>query len=60
METVKTEVPCIDYLDVIRDYAVGWGQGTLCLPVGMITMARIYDHAIFVHWISLLKWGCRS
>jgi len=54
---MPTETVQIDYLDVLRDYALGWGQGSLCLPVGMLSMAKIVDHAVFVHWVSLLHNG---
>ena len=48
-----------EYLDVLRDYAVGWAWGCLCMPVAMLTAANLHDHAAFVHWIALLKWSCR-
>lgn len=41
-------------LVALRDFACGWAWGWLCLPVGMLLMARLPGDAAFMHWVSLL------
>jgi hypothetical protein len=41
-------------LVALRDFAVAWAYGWLCLPVGMCMMARLPSEAAFMHWVSLL------